>query len=226
MLVLFEPRLTMLQLDDRYFRGLVGHYTFQLQFRLHKDGEAEYIAQNNPTYFMERSTTAELELEAGRYCVMVKISATRNKCAKTPADVVKESCETRRDKLMAVGLSYDLAHAKGGLKESELQHKQRVKDERRDKRKTKAKRDFEAERASAKRSKLKRLPEEAKSKAKEQAKEQAKGDARTDAVSTKPNKIVESIESAKSEETGVVTDAGRTWSRYLSSKEIKSNRGQ
>lgn len=31
--------IALSQLDDRYYKGLQGQYTFQLHFRLHKDGE-------------------------------------------------------------------------------------------------------------------------------------------------------------------------------------------
>ena len=206
----------------------MGQYTFELQFRLHKDGESEYLARSNPSYFMNRSATAELDLEAGQYCLMVKVGGSRNTYAKTPADVVKETCETRRDKLLAVGLSYDLAHAKGGLKESELEHKERVKKERREKRKTRAKKYFEAERASAKRDKLRRLREEAKAKAREKAKEDSskdeepKGEPGPGAELAEPTKLDEGgAEPPKLKESGAATDGGKIWTQDLSSKEIK-----
>ena len=177
---------------------------------------------------MDRSATAELDLEAGRYCVMVKITAARNKYATTPAEVVKDTCEARRDKLLAVGLSYDLAHAKGGLKESEVEHKERIMRERRNKRKTKAKKFFEAERAIAKKDKLRNLRKEAKEKAKEKAKEDAdkdkgpQGDATPEVDVAEANKPDESTtEPSKLEESGAGPDGEEVWSQDLSSKEIK-----
>ena len=158
--------LILQQLDDRYFQGLTGQYYFQLQYRLHKDGETEYIARSKPSYFMNRSTTTELDLEAGQYLVMVKITASRDKTATRPAEVVKKTCETRPEKLMAVGLSYDLAHAKGHLKEIGLERQERLRRERRDKRKFNAKKEFEAQKLVNKKWKLRRLRSEAKEKAK------------------------------------------------------------
>ena len=115
---------------------------------------------------MNRSATTELDLEAGQYLVMIKITAYRDKSKTTPEEVVKKSCQTRPEKLMAVGLSYDLAHAKGHLKDSELERKDRLRRERRDKRRLKAKKAFEAQRKALKKEKLRRLRLEAKEKAK------------------------------------------------------------
>ena len=197
----------------------MGQYSFQLQFRLHKDGEAEYLVRSNPSYFMDRSAAAELDLEAGQYCVMVKITASRNKSAKTPADVLKETCEARRDKLMAVGLSYDLAHAKGGLKEGELEHDERTKGETRNQRRDKAKKIFDYEKANAKRLKLKRLREEAKQKAKEKMKEDANKDQKSNSELGKPD--TDPMGLPKPEETNIASEGPKPWSQELSSKEIK-----
>ena len=115
---------------------------------------------------MNRSATTELDLEAGRYLVMIKIIAWRDKARTRPEEVVKKVCETRPEKLMAVGLSYDLAHAKGHLKDSELEHKERLRKDRREKRRRKAINIFEAQRKLDKKEKLRRLRLEAKEKAK------------------------------------------------------------
>ena len=115
---------------------------------------------------MNRSATTELDLEAGEYLVMIKITASRDKSKTTPEETVKKTCQTRPEKLMAVGLSYDLAHAKGHLRDSELERKERLRRERRDKRRIKAKKAFEAQRKVQKKEKLRRLRLEAKEKAK------------------------------------------------------------
>ena len=115
---------------------------------------------------MNRSATTELDLEAGQYLVMIKITASRDKSKTTPEEIVKKTCQTRPEKLMAVGLSYDLAHAKGHLKDSELERKERLRRERRETRRLKAKRVFEAQRKVHKKGKLRRLRLEAKEKAK------------------------------------------------------------
>ena len=115
---------------------------------------------------MNRSATTELDLEAGQYLVMIKITASRDKSRKTPEEIVKKTCQTRPDKLMAVGLSYDLAHAKGHLKESGLERKDRLRKERRDKKRMNARKTFEAQKLLDKKEKLRRLRLEAKAKAK------------------------------------------------------------
>ena len=115
---------------------------------------------------MNRSATTELDLEAGEYLVMIKITASRDKSKTTPEEIVKRTCQTRPEKLMAVGLSYDLAHAKGHLRDSELERKERLRRERRDKRRLKAKKIFAAQRKVEKKEKLRRLRLEAKEKAK------------------------------------------------------------
>ncbi|MDI1487082.1 MAG: hypothetical protein OHK93_006345 [Ramalina farinacea] len=74
---------------------------------------------------------------------MVKIAATRDLSVMLPQDVVKMNCEDRQEKLLAVGLSYDLAHAKGRAEESEKKRQERLRQERRDKRKKTAQRNFE-----------------------------------------------------------------------------------
>ena len=140
---------------------------------------------------MDRSATTELDLEAGHYLVMVKITAWRDKSKKTPETVVKESCEIRPEKLMAVGLSYDLAHAKGHLRDSEVECKERLRNERRDKSKAKAKKDFEWRREVQKKEKLRRLRLEAKEKAKRGTGPQ--GDQNTDSGVQVSIRVSESI---------------------------------
>lgn len=41
--------IVLSQLDDRYFRGLEGQYEFHLQFRVHADGQDDYIVRSNST---------------------------------------------------------------------------------------------------------------------------------------------------------------------------------
>lgn len=114
---------------------------------------------------MYRSVTTELDLEAGKYSVIIKITASRDKSKTTPQEIVKKNCQTRPEKLMAVGLSYDLAHAKGRLQESGLERRNVVQRERREKRKLEAKEAFEAKRIADKKEKLRRLRLVAKEKA-------------------------------------------------------------
>ncbi|KAL9031333.1 MAG: hypothetical protein Q9196_000623 [Gyalolechia fulgens] len=107
------------QLDSRYFRGLEGQYTFQLQFRLEKDGDDSCVVRSHRNYSMSRSVSTDIELEPGTYSVLMKITAKRWTDGLTPDQVIRNSCMERPEKLIQVGLSYDLAHAKGEIRETE-----------------------------------------------------------------------------------------------------------
>lgn len=113
------------QLDPRYFRGLDGQYSFSLQFRLEKEGEEDYIIRSRTSYLMQRSVNTDITLDPGRYFVLMKITAYRNSGADTPEDVVRRLASERREKLVQIGLSYDLAHAKGVPTETEQEKRER-----------------------------------------------------------------------------------------------------
>ena len=119
--------IVLSQLDDRYFKGFQGQYTFQLHFRLDKDGEEDYIVRSHGNYSMSRSVSTDLELEPGTYSVLMRITARRWTGNKTVEDVVRESCKNRPNKLIQIGLSYDLAHAKGEIVETEEDKEARLK---------------------------------------------------------------------------------------------------
>ncbi|KAI4276858.1 MAG: hypothetical protein LQ337_002205 [Flavoplaca oasis] len=166
--------IVLCQLDDRYFQGLDGQYTYSLHFRVSKADGKGFIAENKPSYFQRRSATTELVLEAGQYSVMVKIIATRYESLPTPEDIVIRNCKTRPKKLQAIGRSYDIAHAKGGLKESGLEREERLRKQRREKRKVKAREAFEQYRQFRKKEKLRKMRMKAKDKS--SVEEQGKGD--------------------------------------------------
>ena len=169
---------------------------------------------------MNRSATTELDLEAGRYLVMIKITASRDKSKTTPEEIVKKTCQTRPDKLMAVGLSYDLAHAKGRLKESELERKERCRRERRDKRKLKARKAFEAQKMVDKKEKLRRLRLEAKEKARRGR--EPKGDQDTDNGIEISIKVGEStLKPTKSQGADDAVDGSKVVSQEGTSKQLK-----
>lgn len=113
--------LVLSQLDDRYFDGLQGQYSFRLRFRLHEldsPGEEDYIVRSHGNYLMERSVVTELKsLKAGRYSVFIMVIADRDATARSVEDVVKAECRGRagNDKLAQVGIAYDLAHGKGAV---------------------------------------------------------------------------------------------------------------
>ncbi|KAK3985038.1 putative calpain-1 catalytic subunit [Cladorrhinum sp. PSN332] len=110
--------LVLSQLDDRYFRGFEGAYTFGIGFRLHKAGEKEYLVRTQTTYRMTRSCNVELNLEAGEYTVLVKIDATRWSDKMAPADVIRYNAKYRREKLLRIAMAYDLAHSKAQIAET------------------------------------------------------------------------------------------------------------
>lgn len=84
---------------------------------------------------MRRSVSTDIELEPGTYSVLMKITAKRWAIPDRPMpeQVIRERCIQRHDKLIQIGLAYDLAHAKGQIKETERekvlrkQHEERKK---------------------------------------------------------------------------------------------------
>ncbi|KAI0877501.1 hypothetical protein GGS24DRAFT_487876 [Hypoxylon argillaceum] len=110
--------LVLSQLDSRYYRGLEGQYQFELNFRLHKKGQEDYVVRSIAPYRQTRSVNVELELEAGEYTVLMKVNATRDLDILPIEEVIRNYARDRRDKLVAVGM-YDLAHSKGKMAETE-----------------------------------------------------------------------------------------------------------
>ena len=117
--------IVLSQLDDRYYRGLEGQYTFQLHFRLDKDGEQDYIVRSHGNYSMSRSVSTDLELDPGTYSVLMKITARRYQDEDTPEDIIRKNVKLRQNKLIQTGLAYDLAHAKGEIRETEAEKQER-----------------------------------------------------------------------------------------------------
>lgn len=123
--------IVLSQLDDRYFKGLEGQYWFQLHFRLDKDGEDDYIVRSHGNYSMRRSVSTDLELDAGTYSVLMKITAKRYEGDTPPDEVIRANCKSRQAKLISTGLAYDLAHAKGEIRETEEEKEERQRREER-----------------------------------------------------------------------------------------------
>ena len=117
--------IVLSQLDNRYYRGLEGQYTFQLHFRLDKDGEQDYIVRSHGNYSMSRSVSTDLELGPGTYSVLMKITARRYQDDDTPEDIIRKNAKLRQNKLIQIGLAYDLAHAKGEIRETEVGRQER-----------------------------------------------------------------------------------------------------
>ncbi|KAF4976813.1 hypothetical protein FZEAL_6554 [Fusarium zealandicum] len=131
--------LVLAQLDDRYFRGLEGQYVFKLTFRIHKAGHSDYVVRSHTPYRMTRTTNIELELDAGDYEVRVKINATRDESVLPIEQVVKDNAKTRREKLLRIGLAYDLGHCQGRFvetpeeKAARVAYEKKLKDKKRNK---------------------------------------------------------------------------------------------
>ncbi|GAM89994.1 hypothetical protein ANO11243_080340 [Dothideomycetidae sp. 11243] len=118
--------LILSQLDNRYWKGLEGQYRFTLHFRVDKDGEDGYVVRSHGNYWMDRSVSTEVTLEAGTYSVLVKVEAVRWRGYLSVEDVIRRNCENNQAKLVQVGLSYDLAHVKGKISETEDSKRQRA----------------------------------------------------------------------------------------------------
>ncbi|KAL2839182.1 hypothetical protein BJY01DRAFT_28770 [Aspergillus pseudoustus] len=125
--------LVLSQLDTRYFKGLIGEYDFVLKFRLQKEGEDshDYIVRSNNNSLISRSTNAEVDLEPGSYHILLKITAYRCPNTESTDESVIRLAPTRREKLVQIGLSYDLAHAKGIVVEGEAEKAEREERETR-----------------------------------------------------------------------------------------------
>ncbi|TID23599.1 Methylenetetrahydrofolate reductase 2 [Venturia nashicola] len=111
--------LILSQPDDRYFQGFTGRYKFDLHFRLYADGEDTYLLRSMAKSGSSRSCSAELDLEPGKYTILVKVTADRFDSGRTAEEVIREFREARRNKLLAVGKSFDAIHEKGRLREME-----------------------------------------------------------------------------------------------------------
>ncbi|BCR92683.1 uncharacterized protein ACHE_80583A [Aspergillus chevalieri] len=117
--------IVLSQLDSRHFKGLAGEYDFALKFRVQKDGEEDYLVRSQSSHLLKRSANAEITLKPGRYCVLMNITAYRNPDVESTEEAVSRLASTRREKLVQIGLSYDLAHAKGRVVETEREKKAR-----------------------------------------------------------------------------------------------------
>ena len=104
---------------------MVGQYTFELHFRLDKDGQQDYIVRSHGNYSMSRSVSTDLELDPGTYSLLMKITATRWPDDDTPEDIIRQNVKLRQNKLIQIGLAYDLAHAKGEVRETEAENQER-----------------------------------------------------------------------------------------------------
>ncbi|KAI0006901.1 cysteine proteinase [Xylariaceae sp. FL0662B] len=111
--------LVLQQLDNRYYKGLYGQYSFRMHFRIHEQGRPdseEYIVRSHGNYLMSRSVSIEIPcMEPGDYSVFISVMGERDTDMPSIEDVVKRECRKRveNEKLAQVGYAYDLAHSKG-----------------------------------------------------------------------------------------------------------------
>ena len=86
---------------------------------------------------MTRSVSTELELESGCYTVRIRITATRYQRRPTVEEVIRMNCRNRQEKVVQIGMSYDLAHAKGVIQETEEMQKRKAEKQAKDEAATK-----------------------------------------------------------------------------------------
>lgn len=110
--------IVLSQLDNRYFKGLHGQYSFRLQFRVHEQDRLDpedYIVRSHGNYLMDRSVSIELPcMLPGTYSVFISVAGERNTGVPSIEEVVKRECKKRieNEKLAQVGYAHDLAHSK------------------------------------------------------------------------------------------------------------------
>lgn len=193
--------------DERYFSGFEGRYVFDLHFRLYREGEETYLLRSIAHSGSGRSCSAEFDAEPGKYTVLVKVTADRMDEASTPEELIRKYRRSRRDKLLAVGTSYDLIHSKGLLREAENALAAREKaDSRKDAKQRKVS-VMKAERASVRETKrkeklrVKRIDEEMKRKkaARKSRKEQEKQEKPVEATNGADKKTNDGEQDKKSE---------------------------
>jgi hypothetical protein len=136
--------IVLAQPDVSYFQGLQGRYTYCLHFRVYNTKDkTTYLARSmhvsSGNYINTRSVSVDLDLEAGNYNVSIKIEPTRAP-HRTAESVIESEAPYRKQKLLQIGRNFELAHAKGKLREKEQEvRKQRKEQERRESRERQAK---------------------------------------------------------------------------------------
>lgn len=115
------------QLDERYFLGLEGKYYFDLHFILQEAGAGpgDHIVRVRGAWFGNRSISAEVDLEPGKYEVVPKIVAWKDDDRPDVYDVVQKLANKNPQKLRQIGMNYDIANAKGVTAVTEEARKKR-----------------------------------------------------------------------------------------------------
>jgi len=145
------------QLDERYFQGLEGQYTFNLHFLLQKEGGDEHICRVRPAHDWERrQVSCEVNLEPGRYEVLPKITVTRDTSKPMVEDVIAKYADENPVKLRQIGMLYDLAHAKGGIPDEDEEVNKKKEEKKKKEELKKLKKERKKQKEKEKRRKEKR----------------------------------------------------------------------
>ncbi|KAF2279234.1 cysteine proteinase [Westerdykella ornata] len=142
------------QLDDRYFKGLEGKYRFDLHFLLQEEGAepGEHIVRARGAWFGNRSISADVDLEPGKYEVLPKIVAWKDDDVPDVYDVVQRLADSNPQKLRQIGMNYDIANAKGVTRVNEEERKKK-EEKRKELQQKKHKEKEEAEKEEAEKEK-------------------------------------------------------------------------
>lgn len=165
------------QLDHRYFKGLRGKYTFDLHFVLQEKNTpvGDYIVRARGAWFGNRSVSAEVTLEPGKYEVVPKIVAERDADTPDVYDVVTKVADRNPQKLRQIGMNYDIANAKGIVQLTpEEKKKNEEKKKEADDKKKKEKEEADKEKAEFEAWKKEKKEREEKAKVEQEKAEKAK----------------------------------------------------
>lgn len=129
--------IVLAQPDVTYFQGLQGRYTYCLHFRVYNtNDETKFLARSmhvsSGNYTNTRSVSVDLDLEAGTYNILIKIEPTRTPY-RTAESVIESEAPYRKQKLLQIGRNFELAHAKGKLREKEGEVRKQKKEQAREK---------------------------------------------------------------------------------------------
>ena len=127
--------IVLAQPDVSYFKGLQGRYTYCLHFRVYNTKDrTKYLARSmhvsSGNYVNTRSVSVDLDLEAGNYNISIKIEPSRAHY-RTAESVIESEAPYRKQKLLQIGRNFELAHAKGKLREKEQEIRRQKKEQAR-----------------------------------------------------------------------------------------------
>jgi len=118
------------QLDERCFKGLQGRYSFQTSYVVRKEGAEldDYILSVPMNTLNNRAkSSGEVDIEPGRYEVLIKIEAYENDNPE-PLSLVRSAIKNAPTKLKQIAANYDYAHSILGDEKIEEDGKKEVED--------------------------------------------------------------------------------------------------